>query len=443
MTHQQPSLKWHSLELFDERFRANLAALSVRDAALADKLATLKPSNPGFIAAQGDDVYLGRAGSAGIEVIANPVTPTGARDIVTGLFPRGLVHWPIVVGGLGYGWLWDRVAKLPCKVDTAPGHQPPIYLLTADIERLWAVLHVLDWQQMLADPRFPIFVGPDAAAQLRQFLLDNPTWPRPQACVRIEQGLWSEDFTALLQHLNGALTSRTRKLAAELSAAYPAIPEGLWAGKLRGSRLRVLGITSRFTTFLQYSMRDWLAAFEALGHETKLLIEEADHLQLGQWGYARGAADFRPDLVLMIDHFRAELPVLPANVPCVMWVQDRLPNIFGPVAGAAQSRLDFILGYGRHECVHALRYPPSRFLPAPFGVNEERFAPSALAAAEQRRFGCDAVIREQLHRACRRVDPPGDRPHRRAAGERVAGRLFRAIQSDLRSRRQHHRVAAD
>ena len=406
----QLSLKWHSLELFDERFRANVAALSVRDPALADKLAAVKPSNPCFIAAQGDDVFLGRAGSAGIEVIPNPVTPTGARDIATGLFRRGLVHWPIVIGGLGYGWLWDRVAKLPCKVDAAPGHKPPIYLLSGDIERLWAVLHVLDWQQMLADPRFPIFVGPDAVAQLRHFLLSNPTWPRPQACVRIEQGLWSEDSNALLQHVNGALTSHTPELSAELLAAYPAIPEGLWAGKLRGSRLRILGITSRFTTFLQYSMRDWLAAFEALGHETKLLIEEADHVQLGQWGYARGAADFRPDLVLLIDHFRAELPVLPANVPCVMWVQDRLPNIFSAVAGRTQSRLDFVLGYGRHECVHALGYPPNRFMPAPVGVNEERFAPPRLTADEQRRFGCevsfvsnctvpaDVLIRQEIDR---------------------------------------------
>lgn len=385
----QTSLNWHPLELFGDRFRANAAALAPRNSTLADRLSELKPTNAWFIAARGDEVFLGREGRAGIEVIANPVSPASAREIVGGLFNRGHVHWPVVIGGLGYGWLWDRVAKLPCKVDTAPGHKPPVYLLTGDLERLWTVLHVHDWQQMLAEARFPIFAGPDAAAQLREFLIANPVWPRPQACVRVEQQLWSEDFTVLLNRVNEALSTETRKLATDLEAAFPGVPDRLWAQKLAGSRLRVLGITSRFTTFLQYSMRDWLAAFAALGHETRLLIEEADHLQLGQWGYARGAADFRPDLVVMIDHFRAEVSVLPAHVPCVMWVQDRLPNIFTPVAGRAQSRLDFVLGYGRHECVHALNYPPERFMPAPVGVNEERFVPPPLTPDEKRHFGCD------------------------------------------------------
>jgi hypothetical protein len=385
----QVALNWHPLEVFAERFRRNLAALSGRDASLAERLAAVKPSQGVLIAAVNDDVFLGRSGAAGIEVIPNAITPAAAGEIANGVFPSGAVHWPVVIGGLGYGWLWDRVTKLTCKVDAAPGHRPPIYLLTGDIERLWAVLHVLDWQQMLANQRFPIFVGTDAAAQLRQFLLDHPTWPRPHACVRVEQSLWAEDFNALTQQVNGSTRAQTEGLAHQLAAAYPQLPERLWAQRLRGSPLRVLGITSRFTTFLQYSMRDWLAAFEELGHETKLLIEDADHVQLGQWGYARGAADFRPDLVLMIDHFRAEVPVLPANVPCVMWVQDRLPNIFSPGAGRAQSRLDFVLGYGRHECVHALSYPPQRFLPAPVGVNEKRFAPTQLSADQRQQFGCD------------------------------------------------------
>lgn len=383
------ALKWHPLDVFGERFAANVAALASRDAELAQRLREFSPAKALFIAAQGDDVFLGRAGDAGIEPIPNPVSPAQAREIVGGLFPKASVPWSIVVGGLGYGWLWDRVAKLPCKVDAAPGHRPPIYLLTGDIERLWAALHVLDWRQMLGDARFPIFVGPDAAAQLRTFLIEHPTFPRPQACVRIEQNLWQEDFNALLQQVSGSLTTQTRQLADELAAAYAAFPEQTWAERLRRSRLRVLGITSRFTTFLQYSMRDWLAAFEAMGHETKLAIEDADHIQLGQWGYASAAADFRPDLVLLIDHFRAEIPVLPANLPCVMWVQDRLPNIFSPLAGQVQSRLDFVLGYGRHECVHALNYPPTRFMPAPVGVNEKRFAPRQLDAQQKQQFGCD------------------------------------------------------
>src|SRR5579859_6745539 len=94
----QAPLSWHPLQVFHERFRANLEALSSRDAELAERLAGLKPSQPLSIAAQKDDVFLGRAGSAGIEVMPNPVTPARAAEIATALFPRGAIHWPIVVG---------------------------------------------------------------------------------------------------------------------------------------------------------------------------------------------------------------------------------------------------------------------------------------------------------------------------------------------------------
>ena len=72
----------------------------------------------------------------------------------------------------------------------------------------------------------------------------------------------------------------------------------------------------------------------------------------------------------MIDHYRGEFAGLPQTVPCVMWVQDRLPNIFRSPAGAAQKEMDDAIGYGRQECVVAHGYPRQRFMPAMVGVNE-------------------------------------------------------------------------
>ena len=388
--HPPISLKWHAITLFDQRFRANLDALRTRDAALAERLSVHCPVTEFFVAAQGDQVFLGRTGSAGIEVIPDPLPPDEARKLLATLFPSVHVSWPLLIGGLAYGWAWDRISKLPCKVDTAPGHKPPIYLLTSDFDQLWAVLHVMDWGQMLSDPRFVIFAGTDTVGDLKRLLTDELQWSRPRAAVRIEPGLWTEEFNSLMQSINDSVERRTAQLKAHLDHLYPPGSREIWEQKLStGQRLKILGITSRYTTFLKYSMRDWLEGFERLGHETRLLMEEADHLICAPPAIAAAVADYRPDLVVIIDHCRSETGVIPDTVPCVMYVQDRLPNIFNTATGASQGPLDYVLGFGRLHLSTRHGYPADRFLPAPVGLNETRFSQSGVSAADLARFACD------------------------------------------------------
>lgn len=381
------ALKWHPLELFNERFQANVGALRGRDPRLAERLVGLAPSIPYFIAAQGDHVYLGKRGATGIEVIPDAMPAPAARNMLAGIFPGGQVTWPIAIGGLAYGWMWDRVWRLPCRVETAPGHRPPIYLLTSDIERLWAVLHVLDWREMLADPRFPIFAGLDGAQQMQELLAGDPRWPQPRASVGIEAGIFPTELNAFLAMMAGTTNRKLEQLKLRLRAMYPAGES--WAARLNRPRLRILGITSRYTTFLQHSMRDWLEGFQRLGHETRLLMEEADHLLLGPAGVAQGVLDFHADLVVIIDHYRAEMGTIPQAIPCVMYVQDRLPNIFSEQAGRNQTDRDYCLGLGRLHLSDRYGYARSRFVSCPVGINEKRFEQRELTRGELERFGCD------------------------------------------------------
>lgn len=384
------SLTWHPLESLDARFRANLAALETRDAALAGRLRHVAVSTSFFISAAGDNVHLGRSGPAGIERIADPVPPAAARSLAGRVYANGFVTGPMVVSGLGYGWLWDRLAKLPCKVEILPGHRPPVYFLAGDIEQLWAVLHVMDWRAMLAERRFPIFAGPDALDQFKQALVADPTSPEPGALIQIDSTLPKQEIGALLAELRGARDVRLLDLHRRLELHY-APPRGLdWPQKFRGGSLRVLGITSRYTTFLQHSMRDWLSAFERLGHETRLVIEDHDHLMLGAFGYAQSILDFKPDLILLIDHYRAEVGRIPQSIPCVMWVQDRLPNIFSPAAGRAQGARDYCIGGGRLHLASRHAYPADRFMSCTIGINERKYASHELSSDDRAKFACEA-----------------------------------------------------
>jgi hypothetical protein len=292
-----------------------------------------------------------------------------------------------------------------------PGHRPPLFFLVGEIEQLWIALHLHDWRKLLADTRVRLFCGANAAGQLRQCLEMELRTPWPRLALTIDNAIWpvaQEQTVGGYAHPTGApelgqsgfdsvLAAAREKITSDLERALAALDQhyaeqspAVVAARLRsGEALRILGITSRYTTFLQHSMRDWLAGFEELGHVTELVIEDADHEVSTNLVYARACAEFRPDVVLIIDHYRAEFGGLPQCAPCVMWVQDFLPNIFRPQAGAAQGRWDYVLGHGMQECVELYGYPAGRFMPAGVGSNPKRFAPRPLGADEAERFTCD------------------------------------------------------
>jgi hypothetical protein len=247
----------------------------------------------------------------------------------------------------------------------------------------------MDWRAMLADHRHPIYAGPDALEQFNKALVSDPTCPEPRGMIQIDATVPKIEINSLLAELRDARDTRLNDLYRQLDSLY-APPTGLdWAEKFRSGRLRVLGITSRYTTFLQHSMRDWLAAFARLGHEVRLVIEEHDHVMLGAFGYAQNVLEFKPDLILVIDHYRSEMGRIPEAVPCVMWVQDRLPNIFSPTAGTAQGARDYCIGGGRLHLVSRYGYPAERFMSCTIGINDQKYSLGELGGDERARFACD------------------------------------------------------
>jgi hypothetical protein len=237
--------------------------------------------------------------------------------------------------------------------------------------------------------------------------------PWAKLCVTVDPALWPAGVTvdSLWQSAHDAANTRMHQLSRQVEAIYAGFDLKALERRMRGERIRVLGITSHYTTFLKHSMRDWLDAFEAMGHETKLVIEQGDHQIPNPIYFGEAIAGFKPDLILMIDHYRAEIAGLPRQIPCVMWVQDNLPNIFSAQAGASQGPRDYCLGFGRLHLRDQCGYPEKRFMPAQVGANEKRFAPRQLSPSEMATFGCDmsfvshasasatSILGEQINRA--------------------------------------------
>jgi hypothetical protein len=393
---------WQPLSLLTSQFAANVDALAARDADLAQQLRALPATTQLFSTATGQ---LRLADQAGNET-ADIAPPAASRQVITKVYPTGQCTCPVLIAGLGYGWLWQQLYTLPISTPALPGHRPPLYFMCGDVAELHTVLHLHDWRAMLADPRVRLFVGPDSFAQLEGSLTTDSRLPWPKLSVTLDKTCWpaGKDFDGLVQSLFADGAKRIGELKQRSSASTDLIAQKLAAGK----PLRVLGVTSRYTTFLQHSMRDWLDAFERMGHTTKLVLEQSDHQAFNSIGHAEACAAFQPDLIVLIDHYRAEFNAFPDDVPCVMWVQDSLPNIFSPAAGAAQTNFDFCIGSGRLLLTTRHGYPAERFLTAPVTVNESRFAPRELSASAIEKYGCDvsfvshasmpadAIVQEQL-----------------------------------------------
>lgn len=383
---------WQPLTLIRRQFIANCEALAARDPELADTLRSHAPPCEYLLHAGDDTLRIARRVAGGVEMLPNRVPPQSAKYVVAKVFPGGVYNQATLVAGVDQGWLWHALYKLPAAAAEYPGHRPPLYLLCADVEELFVALHLQDCRPMLGDARVSIFAGPDAVGQLRRRMLGDLYAPWPRMALTIDPAVWCDgtDLDAVRAAAGAELSEQLGNLRTTLEAAYAGHSADVVARRLSGGeRLRVMGITSRHTTFLQHSMRDWLAAFAAMGHETRLVIEHADHELLTNLVYARACDEFRPDLVLIIDHCRAQMDGIPAAVPCVMWVQDKLPSIFNAKTGAAQGERDYVLGHGRVECVRHFGYPQSRFMPAMVGVNPDRFSNAAPTDEELRQFGCD------------------------------------------------------
>jgi hypothetical protein len=414
---------WQSVRELRRQFQANLDGLRTRDNTLSQALAKHVPTVEYVFSGDAQRIQLGRQSAERIDPLPNPVPPASAREIAHKLFPTGRCTEPAMVAGLDHGWLWQAIYQLECSTPATPGHRPPLYFLASDIERLWLLMHVHDWSNLLADARIQLFVGLDAVSQCQRSMLDRPQIPWAKLCVTIDPQLWQRHSSGngpasvdtLWQHAHQGANARMQQLNRQIEALYAGTDVKALARRLRGEKLRIFGITSYFTTFLKHSMGDWLDAMAALGHDTRLVMEQADHEIANPICFADAILDFKPDLILMIDHYRGEITGLPKQIPCVMWVQDNLPNIFSARAGAAQGPRDYCLGFGRLNLRDSFGYPEQRFLPAQVGVNEARFTPQPLSTIDRQTHACDVsfvshasipatvLLTEQLNRA----DPAG------------------------------------
>ena len=300
-----------------------------------------------------------------------------------------------VVVGIALNQLIDRAYGATQPDEGAEG--APLFVVDPDVGRLSAWLHVADRTAVLANERVYFFVGPDALETYERFFQDNEDIAVPEVHLCAS---WAPQLGEQVQQIGQRVTTRRNEAFRELAnlheqrgrerdAAY-------WSRRLEPGA-RILGFTSRFTTMLQYSMRDIGHALAELGYEFDLIIETADHRTHTTLTTSRAIYDADPALVIMINHFRSERALSLGNVPVLTWVQDPSDLVFSKKTGTSLGPLDFVCGYYSTRCTGEFSYPESRFFPAPLPVSTRMFHDGPVDPAEKSRYAADMMYVGHLH----------------------------------------------
>ena len=414
-------LSWDN---FAERFESNRTALGERNPALAEEIASVWRNTRNDLSA-----YLAQDGN----YLARIVRPNGQKTWVPAAIDFKNVHevaqdvdaWknrvipPFMIEGVGMGWLISRVHEHSQR--TFLTYSPAIYIIEENVRALAMVLQFQDWGALLRDERVYLFGGDQAWEQWRQALCDDPTLPLPPNIITplkwpgAAESKASATVAAMADHRAELLDRETKRSQALLSGRNAAYWANRFATADSSRPLRVLGVTSRFTTFLQHSTRDLFAAMERAGIQTRLAIEARDDALLPPHHFHQLIADFSPDMIFVIDHHRHEYAHrFPSNIPFVCWIQDDLTTLFSPDVGPQLGALDFTIGYGMTSCVLKHGYPEDRFMPCKLAIEPTKFQCDAEAKVDPALL-CDVAYvshhgesPEALHQRFRQQDLAGE-----------------------------------
>ena len=384
---------------------------------------------------EGAELYLrARDGNVVVRAAAGSLRLRHAADIAGQAATMRLPHEatgttnikPYVIESADPPWLLQRVLR--ATPDQPDGYRVRISLVQRSAMELLDGLSMADLRAELATDRLRVYVGDDASQRLERDLLSRTDTIVHGHFLGLPArgpefggaGRCDPPADQVVQRVVVAQQAEAVRLESAVRIEY-AQRDAAWcrarfapAGR-SADPLRVLIPTCRYSTFIRHAAADLAAALEGAGCTSRLLIEPDDCAQLSSNAYLRAFAEFRPDLVVLINYTRANIgAVIPAGVPVVTWVQDAMPHLFDARTGAAMGPLDFVVGHTHVELYERFNYPERNRLKLPVTASTRKFHDAAVSAAAAARYACDVAFithhsetPQRMHeRLCREATRP-------------------------------------
>ncbi|MCP4591766.1 MAG: glycosyltransferase family 1 protein, partial [bacterium] len=312
--------------------------------------------------------------------------------IETEIPPRGELD-PTVIVGVRYGPLMQRVYEDTHHLFLTHSH--PLYILEPDPVRFAAWLACAPLGPFLDDPRIYYFVGTNAVAELSELLCNDPGLQLPALTINrsrsAEGASMTEQARAAVEEVSQHRAAELDRCAAALEERYRGCDAAYWAERFQNLG-PVLGITSRYTTVLQYSNRDAMEALGEMGFDAQVMIEPDDHHQYSPLGLCRKILELDPTMVLSLDHLRYEFSHFPDNLPMLTWIQDPLAKLLCREAGESIGPMDFVCGYFQERAISEYAYPEDAFVYTCIPASTRVFHDGPVAPTLDAQYGCDVCF---------------------------------------------------
>lgn len=291
------------------------------------------------------------------------------------LAPTRTASQPLAMAGIGDGYLLNALARYPVKVLLDMAQTIHVFEPDIDLVRTCFMLHDYTGELgPLRQQRVRWYVGPEWEAQYADATLNDLMLPRP-ACI-INTGLEREAIAAGMTRVKNRAVEQDEANYAAMCERYDqkSLDGFIQAlGHQAGRPPRVLFVTSKFTTVLQYATRDTADAFERMGWECRIAIESEPHERFNRHVANLLITDYEPDLVFVIDYLRQNYDRLfPDNVPMITWIQDHLPHLTKPDVGSMIDERNFVLSFTPPLFIDAYGYPPRQVIDMPMMVAKSR-----------------------------------------------------------------------
>lgn len=305
----------------------------------------------------------------------------GAAQVIGQLKRQILAGEAIALCGAGDGYVLAQLSAT--KVHRFLGMEQALFLLEPEARILLLCLMIHDFtgpSGPIEQDRVRWFVGSNWASDLAEALEADAYLGLPG--VSIAQGTRGPEARTGLQALTARVLEDDKRIAQELANYHQLVGPSELADVLAGRagrKPRVMLLTTRFSTVLQYSTRDTARGFEEAGWDAHVVIEPSPSHRLYQPALRRAMHEFRPDLVFQIDHLRHEHGALfPPGLPFVCWIQDHLPHLKTAEAGRKVGPLDFVLTDAPSTYVRTYGYPRRQCLPLPKLTSIQPETPAAV-----------------------------------------------------------------
>ncbi|MDI6703314.1 MAG: glycosyltransferase [bacterium] len=262
---------------------------------------------------------------------------------------KDVVDKAIILIGLNTGYYLHTFLKLPilAPIPLSLGYKIPLYVVEDSLDVFRANLKIHDFQKISEElKRVVFFVGKEWKDDFRRFFSDLQR-PIPNRYILKNISPLASEVEGLVKSIANERERKYHVFIQNRDEYYNNLKEEdlkrIFSNK-GGRPLRILFLTSRFTTFLQYCTRDISSGFQELGHKTCISIEQDDISRITHDFLQKSLAEFKPDMIFNIDHLRTERQedLFPKGIPFVTWIQDDMPNLFNKEYVKRLSDRDFI-----------------------------------------------------------------------------------------------------